>query len=83
MINYNQSFIISNFLLAQIPVKLRNSQIYENCQLWYNLNYSNFFQAFVQIVEIHIFWKLYSMYMNPVTFTGWEKNTLPHAFLVF
>ena len=31
------------FLLVQTAVKLRNSQIHENYQLWYVLNYSNFF----------------------------------------
>ena len=38
--------LLQIFLLVQTPVKLRNSQIYKNFQLWYNLNYSNFFSSF-------------------------------------
>ena len=45
------SFLASNFLLVQTAVKFRNSQIYENFQLWYSLNYSTFFQVFVHIFQ--------------------------------
>ena len=44
--------------------------------LWYNLNYSNFFQVFVHIFEIHIIRKIYPKYMNPATSTAWDKNFL-------
>ena len=66
--NCTESFIISKFLLAQTPMNLRNS---------------NFFQASVQIFEIHIIWKIFSKYMDSVTSTGWEKKSLVHAFIVF
>ena len=49
--NWTQGFIVLNFLFAPTAVKLRNSQIYENYQLWCSLNYSNFFQDFVRIFE--------------------------------
>ena len=49
--NCTQGFIVLNFLFGQIAVKLRNSQIFENFQLWYRLNYSNFFQVFGPIFE--------------------------------
>ena len=64
-------------------MKLRDSQIYENCQLLYNLNYFNFFQGFVHIFEIHIIRKLFPKDMNPVTSTEWEKNIVTHAFVFF
>ena len=66
---------ILNFLLLQTPVKLRNSQIWENYQLLYNLNYSNFFQIFLHILEINIIWKIFLKYMDPGFSTGWEKSS--------
>ena len=61
-------------------MKLWNSQIYENCQLSYNLNYSNFFQVFVHIFEKHTIREIFPKYIDPVTATGWEKMSLPNVF---
>ena len=36
-LNCTKGFIVSNFLLVRTAAKLRNSQIYGNCQLWYSL----------------------------------------------
>ena len=75
MKNCTQSFIISNLMLVKTPVKLRNSQIHENCQLWYNLNYINFSQGFQHIFEIHIIRKIFLKYIDPVTtLRGGNKN---------
>ena len=74
------------FFLVQTSAKLRNSQIFENCQLWYSLNYSNFFQVFVLIfekLEEHIIWKMFSKFMEPVISTGWEKNAFAKFFYLF
>ena len=62
--NYTQGFVISNFLLVQTPGKLRNLLIQENCQFWYKLNYSNFFQALVCIFEIHLIRKIFPKYID-------------------
>ena len=45
------SFHVLNFLLVQAVVKLRNSRIFGNFQLWDRPNYSNFFQVFGPIFE--------------------------------
>ena len=58
MKNWAQSLIISNFLLAQTPAKLKNP---------------NIFHVFVQIFEMHVIQKIYPKYMDPVTSTGLEK----------
>ena len=73
MKNFIQGFIVLNFLLAQTSAKLRNSQIFKNWQLWYRLNYSNFFQVFVHIFEKsaeHIIRKIFLRFMDPVTSAG-------------
>ena len=59
MVNCTQGFIILNYLLRQAPVKLRNLQIYENCQVCYKPNCFNFFQAFAHISEIDIIQKIF------------------------
>ena len=51
-------------------VKLTNSQIYEDCQHWYKLNY---FQVFVPTFEKHLIRKIFPKYMDPVTSTRWKK----------
>ena len=66
--NCTQSFIISKFLLAQTPVKLRNF---------------NFFEVFVQIFEIHITQKIFPKVHESSYFYGVRKNSLAHAFVVF
>ena len=65
-------FIISNFLLVQTAGKLRSSPILENFQLWYKLNYSNFFQAFV--FEIHINWKDFQSTWIQLLLRGGKKH---------
>ena len=63
-----------------ISTDFSNYQIYENCQLWHNLNYSNFIQVFVHIFEIHIIRKIFLKYMDPITSTVWDKNFLATCF---
>ena len=75
MKNCTQGFFISNMILVQTPVKLSISQIHENCQLWYNLNYINLSQGFQHIFEIHIIGKIFLKYIDPVTtLQGGKKN---------
>ena len=62
--NCTQGFIISNILLAKTPLKLRNSQIYKNCQV------HPIQPVFVYIFEIHIIRKIFQKYMDPLTYTG-------------
>ena len=38
------------------------------------IKYSNFFQVFVYIFEIHLIPKIFPKYMDPVTSTGWGKK---------
>ena len=74
------------FLLVQTSAKLRNSQIFENCQLWWSLNYSNFFQVFAHIFEKseeHISRRIFAKFMDPVTSTRWEKNVFAKFFCFF
>ena len=63
----------------QTAVKLRNLKIYENVQLIYSLNYSNFFQDFVYIFEKPIIRNIFPRYMDPGTSAGWEKMSLRNA----
>ena len=65
--NCTQGYIASKFFLMQTAAKLRNSQVHKNYQLWYSLNYSNFFQVFVNIFQKHIIRKIFPKYMDPVT----------------
>ena len=69
------------FLIVQTPLKLRNSQIYKDCQLWYNRNYFSFFKK--ACIEIHTVRKIFPKYMDPVTSTGWEKNFFTTCFCLF
>ena len=75
-----QGFVILNFLLVQTP-ELRDSQIYENGQLWYSMSYSNFLQVFTHISEIHIIGKIFTKYMDPVTSTVADKKFSCHMLL--
>ena len=63
-----KSFIISKFLLAQAPVKLRNF---------------NFFLVFIQIFEMQITQKIIHKVHESSYFYGVRKNYLAHAFVVF
>ena len=71
------------FLLVQTAVKLRNSQIHENCQLRYVLNYSNLFYVFLHIFGKHITRKIFPKFIDPVTSMGWVKNALDKCFFFF
>ena len=62
------------FLLGQTAVKFRNSQIYENCQLWYILNYFNLFRVFV-----HIFEKLEERFLDHIL----NNSNYLTAFVIF
>ena len=67
-------------------MKLRNLQIYENCQLWYSLNYSNLFQVFANIFEKseeHKIQKIFPKYVDAVTSTEWENNVFPKYVLKY
>ena len=82
---YSRSHCFEFFISADFA-KHRNSQIFENYQLRYSLNYSNFFQAFVHIFEKseeHIIRKIFPKFIDPVTSTGWEKNVFVKFFYLF
>ena len=83
MKNCTQGFIISIFLLVQTVAKLRNLQIYENCQLWYSLNYSNFLQVIVLISKKVIIRKIFPKYMGLITSTRLLKKCLYQMLLSF
>lgn len=74
--------MFSNFLSLQTP-ELRNSQICEESQLWYNLNYFNLFQVFVHIFEVHTIQKTILKYMDSVASKGETKISLSYAFDLF
>ena len=80
-----QVSLLQVFLLGKTAVKFRNSQIYENCQLWYSLNYSNLFRVFIYIfekLEELIIQKIFLKCMDAVTSTEWENNVFPKCFSI-
>ena len=84
--NCTQGFIALNFLFAPTAVNLRNSQIYENYQLWCSLDYSNFFQVFVRIFEKpekHIIRKIFYEVHGSSCICRVGKMFLQNAFIFF
>ena len=82
---YSRSHCFEFFISADFA-KHRNSQIFENCQLRYSLNYSNFFQVFVHIFEKseeHIIRKIFPKFIDQVTPTEWGKNVFAKICCLF
>ena len=65
-------------------IKFKNSQIYQNCRLWYSLNYSTYLEkVIVHIFKKVIIRKIFPNYMDPITSTGWGKNVFAKCFCLF